>query len=120
MEELITRLENIDFTDMDVDELLDKRDEEAFDSEWMRVYNELEKLKQENVYTEENRKHNSDIREIAFRKVYELSGDSDLAGYVSDDFGMILDSRLLGFSDDWLDRMVDCYMSGYVPCGILQ
>ena len=51
--------------------------------------------------------------------IYEFTNDSDLAGYVSDDFGLISDARLLGYNDLWLDKMVACYEKGSIPCGSL-
>lgn len=32
------------FNKLDIDELLDLRDEPAFDSEWMRVFNQIKEL----------------------------------------------------------------------------
>lgn len=51
--------------------------------------------------------------------IYEFTNDSDLAGYVSDDFGLISDARLLEYSDFWLDKMVAYYEKGSIPCGSL-
>ena len=65
---------------------------------------------------------NSDIREIekkAYITVYEKSEDDELAGYVSDDFGLIADSKRLGYSDEWLDKLIFCYENARIPCGEL-
>ncbi|MBQ7776345.1 MAG: hypothetical protein IJ379_10540 [Lachnospiraceae bacterium] len=119
MENLVAQLDKIDFIDLDIDELLDSRDCAPFDNEWMRVYNEIEALKGQNGYSAESEKYNAEIRELVFRKVYKLCEDGDLAGYISDDFGMIADSRLLRFADTWLDKLINCYECARIPSGKL-
>lgn len=49
----------------------------------------------------------------------EFTSDSDLVGYVSNDFGLISDASLLGYKDLWLDKIVTCYEKGIIPSGIL-
>ena len=117
MNELIGLLKQIDFGTLDIDELLDKRDAEAFDAEWIRVYNAIESLKSVENYSEMEKKNNSKVREQVFRIIYELSNDGDLAGYVSDDLGLIADAELLGFRDSWLDKLISCYENKTIPCG---
>ena len=91
MNVLIELLKQIDFSTLDIDELLDNRDAEVFDAEWIRVYNVVESLKNAENYSEVEKKNNSEVREQVFRIIYELTSDGDLAGYVSDDFGLIVD-----------------------------
>ena len=45
MDVLIELLKQIDFSTLDIDELLDNRDAEVFDAEWIRVYKVDESLK---------------------------------------------------------------------------
>ena len=42
MLELLNKLNNINYKEFNIDELLDKRDSEPFDSEWVRVYRAME------------------------------------------------------------------------------
>ena len=119
MNTLIKVLEQMDFNDLDIDDLLDNRDLAVFDTEWIRVYNVVESLKNEGNYSEEENKNNTKLREQVFQMIYEFTNDSDWAGYVSDDFGLISDARLLGYNDLWLDKMVACYENGSIPCGSL-
>lgn len=119
MEKLISKLSEIDFANLTIDEILDSRDNNPFDSEWVRVYNEIEKLKKEKEYTAEQETYNSDVREQVFKKIYKLSGHSALSGYISDDFGMITDSRILNYSDTWLNILISCYENSMVPSGSL-
>ncbi len=117
MNELIGLLKQIEFGTLDIDDLLDKRDAEVFDAEWIRVYNAVESLKSVEDYSEMEKKINSEVREQVFKMIYELSNDGDLAGYVSDDFGLIADAELLGYRDSWLDKLISCYKNKTIPCG---
>ena len=119
MNTLIEKLEQIDFNTLDIEELLDNRDAEVFDTEWIRVYKAVESMKNAENYPEAEKENNTKIREQVFRKLYEFTNDSDLAGYVSDDFGLISDARLLGYKDLWLDELIACYEKGIIPRGSL-
>lgn len=85
----------------------------------MRVYREIETIKKEKSYTEENKNYNSNIREKVFMKICNLSGHGELAEYVSDDFGLIVDSKILKYSDIWLDKLISYYENANIPCGNL-
>ena len=64
----------------------------------------------------------ADTREIekkAYITVYEKSENDELAGYISDDFGLIADSKRLGYSDKWLEKLISCYENARIPCGEL-
>ena len=64
----------------------------------------------------------ADTREIekkAYITVYEKAENAELAGYISDDFGLIADSKRLNYSDEWLDKLVSCYENARIPCGEL-
>lgn len=119
MNTLIKVLEQVNFDTLDIDELLDNRDAAVFDVEWIRVYDAIESLKNLVNYPEAEKETNAKIREQVFRMLYEFTSDSDLAGYVSDDFGLISDAKLLGYKDLWLDKLVACYEKGIIPSGIL-
>ena len=81
---LLSKLGTIHYTELDVDEILDKREMDSFDSEWVRVYQAIEDQKRG-----KNIDDTKDIREKAFMIVYQQSGCGELAGYISDDFGLV-------------------------------
>ncbi|NLK37050.1 MAG: hypothetical protein GX299_03080, partial [Epulopiscium sp.] len=63
-----------------------------------------------------------DTREIekkAYITVYEKTECDDLAGYIADDFGLIADSIMLHYSDEWLEKVISCYKEAIIPCGKL-
>lgn len=119
MKDLIAKLDKIDFSNIDIDMILDNRDNNPFDNEWVRVYNDIEELKTEKSYTDEDKKYSSDIREKAFTKIYELSDDGELAEYISDDFGLIADSQIVNYTDIWLENLISCYENATIPSGDL-
>lgn len=114
MSELLDKLNEIHFEELDADDFWDQRDSASFDHEWIRVYQALEERKKSTVV--------GDTREIAkkaYITVYEKSENDELAGYISDDFGLIADSKMLGYSDKWLDKLIACYEEARLPCGKL-
>ena len=114
MYELLDKLSQINYEELNIDDFLDQRDSDLFDSEWVRVYQALEKLKEG--------KPVADTREVekkAYITVYEKSENDELAGYISDDFGLIADSKRLNYSNEWLVKLISCYENARIPCGEL-
>ena len=114
MYELLDKLSQINYEELDIDNFLDQRDSDPFDSEWVRIYQALEELKKGKTV--------ADTREIekkAYITVYERSENDELAGYISDDFGLIADSKRMNYSDDWLEKLFSCYENARIPCGEL-
>lgn len=121
MAELLECLKNIDydgFDEEDLDELLDRRDCAPFDTEWCRVNEEIEALKNDKNYTEEIEEEQGEIRERAFM-IVEQAIESELAEYVSDDFGLIYDSLVLHYQDEWLQKLIESYKNKTIPAGEL-
>lgn len=116
---LLDQLNTAMFEGLELDHILDQREDEAFDQEWSRVYREVEELKREKGYPEEAEQLCGQIRKEAYLSVYKAYPDSDLAAYVSDDFGLICDSEQLGYEDRWLDALIKAYEEGTIPCGKL-
>jgi len=104
------------FDNYDLDELLDMRDDEEFDLEWMRVYEILKQVEME----ENQKKVVDDIREVSFLKAYNLSKSSDIASCVSDDFELICKAYIMNYDDNWLNALIMAYAKGEFPCGKLN
>lgn len=114
MQELLDRLGQINYEELDFDGILEQRERDPFDREWVRVYQAVEERKKGSTV------HSTrDIEKKAYLMVYEKSEHDELAGYIADDFGLIADSRTLGYSDKWLDKLIACYEEARIPCGIL-
>ncbi len=118
---LLSALSDIDYSVFDEDainELLDSRDSGSFDAEWCRVSAEIELLKNDRNYTPKIEARQSKIREKAFMTV-ERNIQSELSEYVSDDFGLICDSIVLNYKDEWLDKLIESYKNKKIPSGEL-
>ena len=121
MNELLNCLNSIDYDIFDEDypdELLDTRDSAPFDTEWCRVDEEIEALKNTQCYTDKNEEEQGKIREKAFM-IIEENIDGELSEYVSDDFGLIYDSLALNYKDEWLNKLITAYKNKKIPAGEL-
>ena len=112
-------LGKVDFSDADVaDDLIDARESDPFDSEWMRVYSAIQdieveaELQTKNVVIDE-------LREWAFKRAHGVSGNAEIAGYVSDDFELLARALQADWSDQWLGALWQEYRAGRFPCGDL-
>jgi hypothetical protein len=101
------------FNKFDTDELLDLRDEPEFDSEWMRVFRQIEGLS----YSEADSQTIYNIRKESYLKAYQASNSSEIAGYVSDDFELIAKAYASLIDDEWLNSVIWMYANNHFPCG---
>lgn len=101
------------FSNIDIDDLLDKRDNDDFSDEWIRIYNEISK-KKGLISSDENEIIKS-IREESYKITYNATKSPELAGYISDDFGLISDALILNYSDEWLNALAKEYIEGRIP-----
>ncbi len=101
------------FSNIDINDLLDKRDNDDFSDEWIRVYNEISKNRGLTSLDEDE--IIKSIREKSYKTTYNASKSPELAGYISDDFGLIADAIILNFSDEWLNALAKEYIDGRIP-----
>lgn len=103
------------YTEDDFDIILDERDNDDFSERWMEIFNTLkekvEKSKIENI--------SDSLREKVFKLVYSITNNSDLSSYLSDDFGMIVQSLETKQNDFWLNSLWLEYKKGVLPYGNL-
>jgi hypothetical protein len=117
VDDLLEKLNGSMFNNIDSDEILDLRDSELFDSEWNRVYKAVEEQKKIKGYSDENRKLSNEYRKNTYLRVYDLCDSDSLAAYISDDFGLVCDSELVGYTDSWLQVLIKTYATSKIPCG---
>ena len=109
---------NVDFSGDNADDLLEARESEPFDSEWMRCYVAVQdaeveaELQKVNVVID-------DLREWAFKRAHGISGNAEIAGYVADDFELIARALQADWNDEWLAALWQEYRAGRFPCGEL-
>lgn len=119
MEELLKILGNMNYYSSDIDEIVHGREKEVFRHEWDRVAFEIELMKDLNGFSKEQEKCSASIKEKASKKVYESTGDNDLAECVYADFGILCDGMQLGYKDNWFTKLHDCYAAAIIPTGEL-
>ncbi len=96
------------------DNILDQRDDESFSDIWMKAYDEVKLLsEQKNI----DKTFSDQLREAVFKKVLGITNISDLASYLSDDFGLIYDSVMVQFSSNWINALWNKYKSNELPYG---
>lgn len=119
LKRLNEKILNNDFFDkkylqaIDIDELLDLRDNKEFDDEWVRVF---EKTKEYSIKSETVEQIN-EIRENVFKKIYDFTENSDLAGYISDDFDLMCRAYIVDLNDEWLAKVAHIYNEKRIPSG---
>lgn len=102
------------FNGIDTEVALSNRDEPQFESEWLRLFEAVE-----NVQLSAQQMATIDrLREGAFNAMFDLSGNSDLSGYVSDDFEVIGKGVASRQSDYFLSGLLKAYVDGTLPGGI--
>ncbi|WP_434751483.1 hypothetical protein [Paenibacillus amylolyticus] len=90
---------------------MDERDEAPFADEWMQAY---ERYAGDSAVAEDEVLRQ--IREIAFKRTISLTGEPELAGYVSDDFGLIGSYWLQdGEQDAFVNRLYEGYAQEKLP-----
>ena len=119
MEELLKKLGKMNYYVKNIDEIMLGRERDIFRHEWERVAFEIELMKDLNGYTKDQERITTTIKETASKKVYEATGDRDLADCVFHDFGILSDGSLLGYKDEWFTKFRNCYEAKIIPTGEL-
>ncbi len=107
------------FVNLDIDKILKERDSDPFDSNWTKTYKDIERLKIEKGYSDEQIEGNDICRKKTFFKACDVYSYTELTGYISDDFGLIYDSIQLDYKSPWLEKLIACYLENRVPTGDL-
>jgi hypothetical protein len=117
LEELSVLIKQEDFFDfiirnIDWDTTLEKRDQPEFDDLWVENHESLKN----HVYFEDDSQREVDyLRDYVFKEVFKMTNNSEVAGYVSDDFGLLGEALAKSRMTNWLDEMLTSYMSGKFP-----
>ncbi|WP_275629644.1 hypothetical protein [Pseudomonas sp. 273] len=89
--------------------MLDARDSSEFDTLWSAAY----KIIQEDGRPETLKA--KEAREISFKRIFQLTGNSELAGYASDDLGLVIDALEKKLDIDFINKLWGIYTSGGFP-----
>ena len=107
-------LEEKTFQGISETRILNNRDKEAFERDWLRVYNDLALLK-----SNTNMEENVSVQKHAFMKVNQFIPLSELCGYISDDFELFYIALATGYNDPWLSALGNEYLQHRIPTGKL-
>ncbi|UED74922.1 hypothetical protein [Brevibacillus sp. DP1.3A] len=104
-------LENVFNKDVDWDAKLDARDSVEFDTAWSSSYKKVDEIDpSENTVIKE-------IREFVFKQTFRITQNSELAGYASDDFGLISKAfeNKVDVDIEFINSLWECYLQGKFP-----
>ena len=102
-------LETIFSCDTDWDAQLDARHLPEFDAAWCASYEKVTaSCSPEGTLVKQ-------IRELTFKKAYRATQNADLAGYVSDDMGLIAQACDNQIESDFIDNLWKTYLCGTFP-----
>ncbi|MFS0869509.1 hypothetical protein [Paenibacillus xylanilyticus] len=100
------------FDGLDVDSYLDERDDSTFADEWMKAY--MQWVQHAGSVAEDEVLRAS--REQAFKQTLQHTGNPELAGYVSDDIGLIGAGLLQGeVQNTFVGQLLASYHNGKLP-----
>ncbi len=118
----IFRSLSLNLDEEEIEVYLDSRDHDPFDSSWSHAYSEIElrKLAVDKKFLEILNKKNEQLRKDIFKITIKGTGSADLAAYVSDDFGMILDALYLNLNKSNAYHLLTFYQRGQLPQGTLN
>ncbi|WP_347905542.1 hypothetical protein [Pseudomonas purpurea] len=106
-----TFLARIFSRNIDWNENLDTRDSTEFDSPWRTSHDTL------NTGEYSESETTTSIRESVFKQVFHLTQNADLAGYVSDDFGLIAMAFDCKADIEFVNNLWESYCEGSFPGG---
>lgn len=115
IERIIENIKTFDYSSIDIDEFLDDRECEKFDSEWENVYKQIDK----DEIPDSIKGQADEYREEVFFAIDELIGVSELSEYISDDIELLIFADYVGISNEWFSKFVEKYENGELPTGIL-
>lgn len=102
-------LENVFNKDVDWDAKLDARDAVGFDVAWISSYKKVDQIApSENTVIRE-------IREFVFKETFRITQNSEVAGYASDDFGLISKAFENKINIEFINKLWDSYLQGEFP-----
>lgn len=99
-------------SDENIDNILNERDNNFFSEQWMQAYHEVEKQKKQQGVPAN---YGEEIRKNAFNIVLKITDNDDLAAYISDDLGLILDTEKVNVNNSWINALWQAYKNGEIP-----
>ena len=115
IDKIVKTIKNYDYSAIDIDEFLDNRETDEFESGWFDINDQIDR----NAIPENVKKRSDEIRKEVFLFIDNVLGTSELSEYISDDIELLIFADYLGISDPWFEKFVEIYENGELPSGIL-
>lgn len=105
--------------DNTIDDYLNHRDSAEFDSKWVKAYQDMWSWIYQNQDIGANhidfKENESKLRETIFKMIVSKVQHYELAGYVSDDAGLIYANLLFGCDNLFINQLYQSYQSNQLP-----
>lgn len=96
----------------ELDALLDKRDETAFDNAWVHLNQQVGEV---DAHLDNSLDNKFDSKAL-FIKLSEATNCHEICCYIADDLELIEKARTMGLESRFLDYLKQSYRQGQVPC----
>ena len=122
IQELINKIQNEKllsatiFLGCDLDEILDVRDSESFEKDWLQCFKKIKNKLEKSPLTKPQIDLIDKLREVSFMAVSNATKQHEIASYISDDFELISKAALLGGSFEYAENLLNVYLAGELPC----
>ncbi len=103
------------FSEIDFDEILVAREEEAFEREWNRAWSLIDKDWAERDVSEEVEELVEEIRESSYQVASQATDEHELASHIADDFELFARAIVLDQSNPFLESLWEAYENGEIP-----
>jgi hypothetical protein len=120
LQSLFELVEGVLFSNLklaNLEAVLELRDRDPFDSQWVRHYERLSQLNTARPPSTEFASEVTRLRELAYLAAYRKTQHADAAAYVSDDFELLALAHLHDRADPWLTTLHRSYAQGLFPPG---
>ncbi len=110
------------WSDEEIEEALDSRDENPFDHDWVQTDKALGSYRA-NLLGERQAEIEAladGVRKDVFSAILKKTQSVDLAGYVSDDFELIVLGLFSRFESDFMYSIMQSYIDGNIPCNKMK
>jgi len=106
---------NIDISELfkinlDIDKYLDFRDDDFFDTNWIESYDSVEHIK--DILSSEDINFINNLQKRKFMEIINITGSSDMASYLSDDFELFVFNLYGNFKNSWIEKLFENYSNG--------
>lgn len=117
---LFNNLDTIHYEELNIPEILAQRDEACFNDNWVRIYVQVQVIKQQMKYPAGRTQISDTYRKRSFQKVYKYTSDMGLSLEVSEDMSLIYDGLVIKYEDEWFKKLVASYERAIIPYGELE